>query len=685
MHFAKAVAIFKSGLSCCFCKAVTPFPLSGILGLGESGNQTATCGYPIGSPLERSGVGTALSYTGQGHKKLINARLIAISGSLKGTVRAVQDGVLSLGRDPSNHIVLRDRAVSRKHCIVSEVSAGLFELADLDSHNGTFVNEIQVKRKAIQHGDRIRIGMSEFLFLTAPDQASRTWSSGSDQQVPSLKTISLDPHSGLPAEGIGRMARDLSAFFKIANVINSIRDIGALQRELLVLISEVIPAASGAIVLQPNTNDELLPACVWGRSAEQQELVIREELAQQAIWERCALFATASAENTAAEHVLCVPLLAIERVLGVIYLTTPASSPPFGEGHAFFLTSVSRIAAVTLENLLKLDSLRAENLRLRSEVRADSALIGESTAMQRVSDFIGRVAKGDSTVLIRGESGTGKELVARAIHANSSRADEPFVAINCAAIPEALLESEFFGHEKGAFTGAAGTKKGKLEAAADGTLFLDEIGEMVPQLQAKLLRVLQQREFERLGGNCLLPFNARVVAATNKNLEQAIKAGEFRQDLYYRLNVLSLPLPALREHREDIPALALHFANRYAVKCKRVFKGISAPARSVLMEYSWPGNIRELENAIEHAIVLGLTDEILLEDLPEALLERSSDSAGTQYYDTLNQTKKQLVLSAMDEAAGSHVGAARLLGIHPKYLHRLIRNLNLKSDVKRRG
>jgi transcriptional regulator with PAS, ATPase and Fis domain len=264
------------------------------------------------------------------------------------------------------------------------------------------------------------------------------------------------------------------------------------------------------------------------------------------------------------------------------------------------------------------------------------------------------------------------------------RSEKPFTAINCAAIPEALLESELFGHEKGAFTGAVGIKKGKLETTEDGTLFLDEIGEMAPLLQAKLLRVLQQREFERVGGNRLLPFDARVLAATNKNLEQAIKMGEFRQDLYYRLNVVSVSLPPLREHRADIPSLALYFANKYAAKCNRSFKGIAAEARALLLQYSWPGNVRELENAIEHAIVLGLTDEILPEDLPNALLEeQSAGLAGARYHSTLSLTKKQLVLTAIEEAEGSHIEAARLLGIHPKYLHRLIRNLNLKSDVKR--
>ncbi len=621
---------------------------------------------------------------------MINPRLLAISGFPKEVVRVVKDGPLILGRDPSNQVDVGDPAVSRKHCLVSEISSGVFEIADLDSHNGTFVNEAQVSRKVLQHGDRIRIGSSEFVFLTGPEDetALRRSHSGGHPASAELKTMSLD-RSGLPADDswMGRMARDLAAFFKIANVINSTRDVQALQRELLALICEVIPAAQAAIVLQGNTNDDATPSCTWNREGvTQREMRIREELVRQATWECCAVVTTAPDGTTSADRVLCVPLVGVERILGVIYLSSPASSQAFGENQVYFVSSVSRIAAVTLENLSKVDSLRAENQRLRSEVRAESTLIGESRPMQRVSEFIGRVAKGDSTVLIRGESGTGKELVARAIHAKSLRPDQPFVAINCAAIPEALLESELFGHEKGAFTGAIGIKKGKLEAAEDGTLFLDEIAEMAPQLQAKLLRVLQQREFERLGGNRLLPFNARVLAATNKNLEQAIKTGEFRQDLYYRLNVVSIALPTLREHREDIPQLVLHFANKYAAKCKRGFKGIAAAARPLLMQYSWPGNVRELENAIEHAIVLGLTDEILPEDLPNALLEEQSPGlAAARYHNTLNHTKKQLVLSALDETNGNHVEAARLLGIHPKYLHRLIRNLNLKSDVKRLG
>ncbi|MGA9390866.1 MAG: sigma 54-interacting transcriptional regulator [Candidatus Sulfotelmatobacter sp.] len=611
-----------------------------------------------------------------------------MSGPLEGTVRALTDGPHSLGRDTANQIMIGDSAVSRKHCTITQVPPDVYEISDLESHNGTFVNGIQINRTPLRHGDRIRVGTSEFVFLTGEDNDAGSQSSDASKQATSgtLTALFLDQRSGLPANssGIGRMARDLSAFFKIANLVNSFHDVDTLQRELLRLISEVIPAAQGAIVLQSNGSEESNPPCTWSRDGDAKpEMVVREEWAQRAVWERCAIFATASTASPPDEHVLCSPLVGVENILGVIYLTSPATSPPFGEDHAYFLSSVSRIAAVSLENLVKLDSLRAENQRLRADVGADT-LLGESRAMSRVTEFIRRVAKGDSTVLIRGESGTGKELVARAIHANSSRPNKPFVAINCAAIPETLLESELFGHEKGAFTGAAATKKGKFETAEDGTLLLDEIGEIAPLLQSKLLRVLQQREFERLGGTRLLPFNARVVAATNKNLEQAIKAREFRQDLYYRLNVVSVALPPLREHREDIPTLALHFANKFSAKSKRGFKGIPAEARSLLMQYSWPGNVRELENAIEHAIVLGLTDEILPEDLPEALLEeRSSEMTAALYHNTLNQTKKQLVITAMDDARGNYIEAARLLGIHPKYLHRLIKNLNLKSERKR--
>jgi Nif-specific regulatory protein len=371
----------------------------------------------------------------------------------------------------------------------------------------------------------------------------------------------------------------------------------------------------------------------------------------------------------------------------VIYLDTSDPLVCFDEDHLQLLTSIAGLAAVAVENIRHLEWLESENQRLVAEINLEHNMIGESARMREVYQFLAKVAPTDSTVLLRGESGTGKELAARAIHSNSPRAAKPFVAINCAALTETLLESELFGHEKGAFTGAIVQKKGKLEVADGGTVFLDEMGEMTPALQAKLLRVLQEQEFERVGGTRTIKVDIRLIAATNRDLEEAIKQGRFRQDLYYRLNVLMLEMPPLRERREDIPLLAGYFAAKYGRKCKRQVRGLSAETRACLMDYDWPGNVRELENAIERAVVLGTSDLILPEDLPDVVLE-SEPQAGaalTKYHEAIKETKKQLIIKAVEQAGGNYTEAARLLGVQANYLHRLIRNLNLKAALKKSG
>jgi transcriptional regulator with PAS, ATPase and Fis domain len=297
---------------------------------------------------------------------------------------------------------------------------------------------------------------------------------------------------------------------------------------------------------------------------------------------------------------------------------------------------------------------------------------------------VSKVATADSTVLIRGESGTGKELVARAIHRTSKRANRPFVAINCAALTESLLESELFGHERGAFTGAIAQKKGKIEIADTGTLFLDEIGELALTLQAKLLRVLQEREFERVGGTHPIKVNIRLIAATNRNVEEAMKEGSFRKDLYFRLNVVSVTMPALRERREDVPLLATYFVQKYSRQANRPVSGISPEAHILLKHYDWPGNVRELENALERAVVLGSSDHIRPEDLPEALVERNepSEEGILRYHDAVNSVKRQLIIKAVEQAGGNFTEAAKLLDLHPNYLHRLVRNMDLRKDLR---
>jgi two-component system, NtrC family, response regulator HydG len=306
--------------------------------------------------------------------------------------------------------------------------------------------------------------------------------------------------------------------------------------------------------------------------------------------------------------------------------------------------------------------------------------------MRTLFDRIARVARTESTLLLRGESGTGKELVARAAHRNSPRADRPFVAINCAAITESLLESELFGHEKGAFTGAINQKKGKMELADRGTLFLDEIGELPLPLQAKLLRAVQEREFERVGGTRPVRVDFRLIAATNRDLEAAVTAGTFRQDLFYRLNVVTLSLPPLRDRKDDLALLADYFIRKHAPRCGRRVRGISASAMQRLERHHWPGNVRELENVVEQALALGAGEDITSDDLPPGIGDGlSSPSASLDYHAVVEETKRELIVRAFERAGHSHAGAARLLGVHPNYLHRLMRNFNLRPLVGGQG
>ena len=380
---------------------------------------------------------------------------------------------------------------------------------------------------------------------------------------------------------------------------------------------------------------------------------------------------------------ICVPLTIAERVVGIIYLDTNNPTQSFDKNHLQFLTAIAGIVSIVLENIKHLEWLNNENQRLRQEINLEHNMIGESPPMQKVFRFIEKAAPTDATILIRGESGTGKELIAHAVHLNSERNSKPFVAINCAVLTENLLESELFGHERGAFTTAVSQKKGKIEMADGGTLFLDEIGEISLTMQAKLLRVLQERNFERVGGTRTINVDVRIIAATNRDLESGIKNGNFRQDLYYRLNVVSLTMPPLRERRDDIPVLANYFVSKYSKKCKRQVLRISREAQVLLLNYDFPGNVRELENAIERAIVLGNSDIIQPEDLPESILESSNfQQPVMEYQKAVNEMKKSLILKTLEQTNGNYTEAAEMLGIHPTNLHRLIRTMNLKHFLK---
>jgi two-component system, NtrC family, response regulator HydG len=332
-------------------------------------------------------------------------------------------------------------------------------------------------------------------------------------------------------------------------------------------------------------------------------------------------------------------------------------------------------------------TLEEENARLRALMGWDvdvSAIIGTSEPMRRVFEAIALVAPTEATVLILGGSGTGKELVAQAIHANSPRRADPFITVNCASLPETLLESELFGHERGAFTGATERRIGRFELAHGGTMFLDEIGELTSASQTKLLRVLQSQEFERVGGSQTLKVDVRVIAATNKDLEAAVQAGQFREDLWYRLNVFPLTIPPLSERRDDIPLLVEHFLKSYAERHRRRLRGLTPRALDLFMRYDWPGNVRELEHAIERAVILARGEHITPEELPPTLRALGGDPEGTTPQEpplpvglSLKEMERELIRKTLEYTGGNRTKAAEVLGISRATLHNKLREYGL--------
>jgi transcriptional regulator with GAF, ATPase, and Fis domain len=630
-------------------------------------------------------------------------RLLVLSGPLKDSTISLSESEVTIGREGSNAIPVTDPSVSRKHCLVSWYE-GRFRVRDLDSRNGTLVNGSAVEEQWLQHGDEIAAGDSSFLFLLDEDISPPEGRVEFEDAHGTTETTIIHPRDAvylqpdsllkeLPASS--RVARNLNALLKISRVVHAIRDLNELQGQLLDLIFEVVPGGRGAILLADRESHQFNSMFARMRQPCHSPLVkVSRTVARQVLEQGIAMLGSDVAgnddlrevESLAASQVrslLCVPLTVFQRVIGCVYLDSDTLSNRLTEEHLQLVTAIAGISAVALENARRLQWLEEENERLTVEISQERSLVGEGDRMRDVYQFLKRVAPTESTVLIEGESGTGKELAARAVHRNSPRATKPFVAINCAAIPETLLESELFGHERGAFTGAASQKKGRLEMADGGVVFLDEIGDLAFALQVKLLRVLQEREFERVGGTQPIKVDIRVIAATNCNLEQAVRELRFRQDLYYRLAVLRITMPTLRERRDDIPMLARHFVQKYAKRCKVKARPISREALSALVNYDWPGNVRELENAVERALVLGSSDMILPEDLPESLLERPPAPEMTQakYHASVKELKRQLILDAVEQTQGSYADAARILGVHPNYLHRLIRNLELKESL----
>jgi DNA-binding NtrC family response regulator/pSer/pThr/pTyr-binding forkhead associated (FHA) protein len=589
--------------------------------------------------------------------------LIVTAGVARG--RSVPlTGTVTIGRGDQNELVIRDAALSRRHCVVTVTQEGV-TIADLQSRNGVFVNGSPVTERALVDGDQIRIGDSAIVVVLPGSGVARVAAPGvtiDDTPVAALSTTTM----GAARRGYAQSAPLL---LRLSNALHCASTLQDAYDALLTRVLETTTATAAAVLARHEDDGWEVVAT---RPIEASQVTFHRALGERALADQSAILADDGS-------VICAPL----GPSAVVWVSRRAAA--FSEADLQLLAAMGSITALALERVTHLQWLRDENTRLR-QASVSHELVGEGRAMRALEQFIARVAATDATVLLRGESGTGKELIAKAIHANGARATGPFVAINCAALPDALLESELFGHERGAFTGALAQQLGRLELAQGGTVFLDEIGELAPGLQAKLLRVLEQRVVDRVGGRRSIPIDVRLIAATNRDLEAAMAAGGFRKDLYYRLNVVSYEVPPLRERRDDIPLLAAYFVRQHAARCRRVVRGISPTARAILLRHDWPGNVRELSNVIERAVVLGHSDVITPEDLPESLVEASAAADSLHgFHGKVAATKRDIIREALHRNGGNVAAAARELELQVTYLHRLIRNLDVRDRAAEQG
>ncbi len=472
----------------------------------------------------------------------------------------------------------------------------------------------------------------------------------------------------------------LEALSLISSMINTLQDLDVLLAKILAIAVETVGAERGFILL----NDESgTPKIRIARNIAAEKIQDVTQISTSVVRKVLQTGETVLVYDTQTEgafenmhsivmyhirSIACVPLKIKERPIGAIYLDSINHRSGFTQTSIPFLTTFANQAAIAIENSQLYYQLQEENRQLRKEVQRVSGfagIIGESAKMNQVFDMINSVLDSEATVLIQGESGTGKELVARALHHHGLRREKAFVALFCGSLPETLLESELFGHKKGSFTGATSDKKGLFEAADSGTFFLDEIGDISLAIQTQLLRVLQEGEIKRVGENYVRKVDVRIIAATNKNLDEKIKDGSFREDLYYRLNVMNIFLPPLRERGEDIPLLAQNFLMSFAAKYKKTLHGFAGDAMDRLMRHYWPGNIRELKNTVERSVVLAKGAIIGKEDLR---LPEANGAALVPANQTLEEVVRRLVEQTLRETSGNVTHAATRLGVSRRWI-----------------
>ncbi|MFM7204386.1 MAG: sigma 54-interacting transcriptional regulator [Myxococcota bacterium] len=579
----------------------------------------------------------------------------------------------TIGRAPGNDLVLNDPGVAAMHAHILSDATG-FSVSAMDPKAVVLVNGRPRKTQTLKPDDQVGIGgMVLTLRMDDPPvvgpRPTRTprREQSATQLFPQLLKFSEVVSSHGTSEELFR------------TLLDQVIELTGADKGLLVLVREgsiVVPVARNMERADLSRTSELFSDSILKQVLEGGEGLIVSDAVHD------ARFAAAqSVVDLKLSSVMCVPLKFRSTLLGALYLGNDKVAGLFTSDDLELFKIYAGQAALILHNAQSLHELMSNNRELKEELKAASfgRIIGQSEPMRRLSRSIEKLANTDISVMIRGETGTGKELLARELHARSSRREKPFISINCGAIPEQLLESELFGHVKGAFTGAVANRVGKFEAADGGTIFLDEIGEMPPALQVKLLRILQERVIDKVGENMPIPVDIRVISATHRNLEQAIKEGSFREDLFYRLNEVELQVPALRERADDVVLLARFLLDKYLERYpNRKLKGFSKEALAALRQYYWPGNVRQLENRLKKAVVMGEGPLIMPEDLeltPTLTPVKVRPLAEAQAEFTL-----QYIRQVLDQNHGNKSKTARDLDVDPRTIFRYMEKIDGAED-----
>lgn len=599
---------------------------------------------------------------------------------------------MGIGRSSSNSIVINDEGCSRFHAEIYYAD-GRWRIGDLGSLNGTRVNDHHLTAPtALSAGDRVTIGQAEFLFVEdlselRPQESTKAPSVSDDRysilhrqnQTQSIKKIESKDLAR------NRPSYDLQTLYRLGLRMAGAKDAGELADIVLNVLLDTTAADSGSILRMDDIEPVVLAQGTRGKTpySPPPEGVLKLVCSvNEAVLAKDESPRTDDLSPITQRTMICAPVTWEEEVIGVLYLYTSDPLRALSEEDLNLTVAVGQQFGSVLHTVERQASLSTENEQLRESLRVETEIIGQSPAIRCVLDQVGMVAPTDATVLIRGASGVGKELVARSIHYSSRRREGQFVCLNCAALPETLLESELFGHEKGAFTGATDQKKGKFEVAHKGTIFLDEIGEMSLATQSKFLRVLEGHPFERIGGDKPIRAHVRVVAATNRDLEKAVAEGKFRNDLYYRLQVVEIHVPPLADRKGDVELLANHYLMKFAREMGRRMKGFTPEAMAKLTTYRWPGNVRELRNVVERTVVLTRSHQIQADDI--WLSANSNDTvmvAPTSVEPlSLEQMEAEHIRRTLTHTNWNKSQAAAILGIERSTLDRKIKRYAIADE-----